>query len=116
MNRFLFSFILLVFFSLGAVAQNNKNQTPHSKIVSYHLSQVASQQQLDEVKAELSKFKYVTNVVVTDLSSEETLMVKIYVTETVTNEGDAGFDQAGLKKFFASKGIKASKLKIEELN
>ena len=119
MNRLLCSFILLVFFSLGAVAQNNKNQKPvsqykNSKIVTYQLSKVKDLQQLNEIKSELSRFRHVTNVTVSDYSPEATITLKIYVTEVLHNEGDEDFNQSGVKQLLVSKGVKPSKLKIEE--
>ena len=121
MNRQLFSFILLVFFSLGVHAQNNKNQaakveSKHDKIVTYQLSQIKGQEQLNELKAELVKFRHVTNVSITDFGQEEAVVLKIFVSEVIKFEGDEGFDQSGLKKFLSSKGIKPSNLKIEVLN
>ena|ERR1700741_4628115 len=121
MNRLLFSFILLVFFSPGAQAQNNKNQVQkaesrHDKIVTYQLSQIKGQEQLNEVKAELLKFRHVTHVSITDFGSEEAIVLKIFVSEVTKFEGDQYFDQAGVKQLLIAKGIKPANLKIEELN
>ena len=121
MAKLLFSFILLVFFSLGAQSQNNKNQssqttTKHEKIITYHLSQIKSQEQLNEVKSELLNFRHVTNVTVGDFNTEETVVLKIFVTEVIATEGDEYFNQVGVKKLLSEKGLEFSQLKIEVLN
>lgn len=64
MAKVLFSFIFLVFFSLGAQSQNNKNQAVKTTrtLYFYSFTGVQSEQQMSLIEQQMASIKYVETV------------------------------------------------------
>lgn len=64
MTKLLFSFIFLVFFSLGAQSQNNKNQAPKTTrtLYLYSFTGVQNEQQMSLIEQQMASIKFVETV------------------------------------------------------
>lgn len=118
MTKVLFSFILLVFFSLGAQSQNNKNQTLKTTrtLYYYSFSGVQNEQQLKDVEQQMANLKFVESVKTKYKPERQAGQVILtVVTDSNGNEESKTFETGQLKLIILKNNLTPGDLDIKEI-
>lgn len=118
MAKVLFSFIFLVFFSLGVQSQNNKNQAPKTTktVYSYSFTGVQNEQQLIDLEKQVVALKYVESVKSKfKIEKQAAQLMVIVAIENGGSEEQKSFETAQLKQLILQNNFTPGELSIRPL-